>query len=121
MKHVAPLDSGGFGDHGIVSWDRYDYKKYKTRHQFASRGEATDAIKKAAGIYGAVLSGVARRDPRWGYSGFYDPKSKKDYGWDTFPFTPKSVIVMAVPMDYHSLSASPAGPLPARSARATRR
>ena len=137
---------GAVGDFGLVSWaqpkDKPPYALMdhnfvnKHKFQFKSRREASDAIKRAARLYGADLVGITRRDKRWDYREFFnpvppmarvmfppppDPKSmpqlfemmkswgpdKFFHGWERFPFEPRTVIVMVFEMDYAAISTSP--------------
>ncbi len=82
------------------------------QYQFESPEAATAAIKRAARLYGASLVGITRRDPRWDYSDFFDPVAAAHgedpfFGWERFPFEPKTVIVLAFEMDYEGFTAAP--------------
>ena len=79
------------------------------RYQFSNKEEATNVIKRAAIIYGANLVGITRRDQRWDFSEFVDGEKMMQgrldeclYGWERFPFEPKTVIVMAFEEDYEA-------------------
>jgi reductive dehalogenase len=113
---------GGVPDFGLFSWEQADDKKpfelfnlnfvKKEKYQFQSKAEAAAAIKRAATLYGANLVGITRRDKRWDYSEFFNPVAAMKgenpyYGWEKFPFEPKTVIVLAFEMDYEAISASP--------------
>lgn len=77
------------------------------QYTFKSPREASTALKKAARLYGADLVGITCRDPRWDYSGFIDPIHKKQFGWEDFPFEPKTVIVLGFEMDYEAYTTAP--------------
>ncbi len=77
--------------------------------QFESEKHAGDAIKSAARVFGAVKCGIARRDKRWDYDPLYDIENSRELSWEKdFPFVPKTVIVMLVPMDYDAMATAPA-------------
>ena len=77
-------------------------------YQFASPEEASLAIKSAARTFGALRCGITKRDKRWDYDPMYDASSEKILSWEKdFPFVPKTVIVIMVPMDYHAIAAAP--------------
>lgn len=85
------------------------------KYEFGSKEDASIAIKKAAKFYGADLVGICAYDERW----VFDPMWTADFDpvehkmlprdvYDTeFPFKPKSVIVMAIEMDYEAMSTAP--------------
>jgi reductive dehalogenase len=77
------------------------------KYNFDSKQEASDAIKSAAKLYGSAKTGITFRDERWDYDPLYDPIDEKVVSWDDFPFTPKTVIVCLVEMDYLALSTAP--------------
>lgn len=53
--------------------------------------------------------GITRRDKRWDYDPLYDIEEDRELSWEEdFPFEPKSVIVMLVPMDYDCIASAPA-------------
>jgi epoxyqueuosine reductase len=89
------------------SWDQSDVEK--EQYQFNSKKEASDAIKTAARVFGAVKCGIARRDKRWDYDPLYDIENEKELSWENdFPFEPKTVIVILTSMDYDCMSTAPA-------------
>ncbi len=91
----------------LLSWDQSDVEKEK--YQFKSKQEAATAIKSAARVWGAVRCGITKRDRRWDYEPLYDVKHERTMSWDKdFPFEPKTVIVMALAMDYDCLASAPA-------------
>jgi epoxyqueuosine reductase len=92
-------------NHGIQSWDQSQVNEMK--YNFDSKQEASDAIKSAAKLYGSAKTGITFRDERWDYDPLYDPIDEKVVSWDDFPFTPKTVIVCLVEMDYLALSTAP--------------
>lgn len=74
---------GAVGDFGLLSWDN-NPDKYplalmdndfvqKEKYQFESKKDASDAIKRAARLYGADLVGITKRDERWDYSVNFNP------------------------------------------------
>jgi epoxyqueuosine reductase len=109
---------------GIQSWKQRTKKdsKFNFDHdyvhehkcKFKTKEEATDAIKRAARLYGAQLVGITKRDPRWDYANhvqidFAAPGGPKPriFGWEEFPFEPKTVVVLAFEMDYETMAAAP--------------
>jgi len=210
---------GAIPDFGLNSWDQSPTKDPRAlmthrfiaseRYQFESRQQASDAIKRAARLYGADLVGITRNNPKWNFAEFFNyippigrqlspeippspvaaqifsnpdvaaevikhpmvprmlaghpkargvdltdagqaaalfsdrgiagilltipeiftdiaskvlPRLLEDtasfmanpdqwfYGWEKFPFEPKSVIVLAFEMDYEAITSSPARP-----------
>ncbi|TKG93631.1 reductive dehalogenase [Puteibacter caeruleilacunae] len=99
---------GKQGSHSSKDW--VSDEKYK----FRDKQEASNAIKRAARLFGADLIGITKRDKRWDYTDFFDGnlmlQGKRDeavYGWEKFPFEPKSVIVLAFEEDYECIAAAP--------------
>ncbi|MEA3278043.1 MAG: reductive dehalogenase [Pseudomonadota bacterium] len=91
----------------LHAWDQSDVEK--EQYQFESKQQASDAIKSAARVFGAVKCGIARRDARWDYDPLYDPVNEKELSWEKdFPFEPKTVIVMLASMDYDCMATAPA-------------
>ncbi|PKQ61607.1 hypothetical protein BZG02_15590 [Labilibaculum filiforme] len=121
---VSPLGSQAISGSGILKWDQYRKKEgefiphhdwiNESQYQFGNKQEAADAIKRAARLYGADLVGITHRDKRWDYTDFVDAQAIMEgrhedavYGWERFPFEPKSVIVMAFEMDYEAIATAP--------------
>ncbi len=116
LHHAAwyPLDASE--SHGMahtqpntrmLSWDQSDVAK--EQYQFKSKKEAADSIKSAARVFGAVRCGITKRDKRWDYDPLYDAANERTLSWEEdFPFEPKTVIVILVPMDYDNISTAPA-------------
>ncbi len=91
----------------LHSWDQSAVEK--EQFQFESKKQAGDAIKSAARVFGAVKCGIAKRDKRWDYDPLYDAENDRTLSWENdFPFEPKTVIVMLVPMDYDCMATAPA-------------
>jgi len=89
------------------SWDQSGVTK--EQYKFKSKKEASDAIKSAARVFGAVKCGIARRDKRWDYDPLYDIANETELSWEKdFPFVPKTVIVILAPMDYDCIATAPA-------------
>jgi hypothetical protein len=86
------------------------------KYQFKNPGDAAKKIKKTARFLGASLVGIARYNPLWTYSRLVkenlenDPDEQDKVKFDLikpeFPFTPKSVVVIAVEMDYKAIALS---------------
>lgn len=116
----SDMSQTGIPNLGYFSWDQktedekdhlmdVDYLDGE-KYEFATKSDATAAIKRAARLYGAGLVGITQRDKRWDYSEFHDPykpEGEQYFGWEEFPFKPKSVIVMAFEMDYEASATSP--------------
>ncbi len=100
-----------FGGTGVpntppYTWDQSD--KHENKHQFTDAKEAADAVRSAGRLFGALRVGIARNDKRWNYDPIYDLTQDKELSWEKdFPFKPKSVIVMVVPMDYDGMATAP--------------
>jgi len=91
----------------LHSWDQSDVEE--EQYQFENEKQAGDAIKSAARVFGAVKCGIAKRDKRFDYDPLYDAENDQELSWeDDFPFVPKTVIVMLVPMDYDCIATAPA-------------
>ncbi len=116
LHHAAwyPLDASE--SHGMaycqpntrmLSWDQSDVAE--EQYQFKSKQEAATSIKSAARVFGAVRCGITQRDKRWDYDPLYDIDNETELSWEEdFPFEPKTVIVILVPMDYDNISTAPA-------------
>jgi reductive dehalogenase len=215
---VGP-SAGAIPDFGLNSWAQNETKDPRVlmghnfiareKFKFESKKQASDAIKRAAQLYGASMVGIAANNPKWNYKKFFnyippigrtlspelppstvaaqifsDPKKAEEilkhpmvpmmvgshpkaagvdfatitpeeaaklfsdrdiagalltipdifmdissmvlpklledtanymgdpsqwfYGWEKFPFEPKSVIVLVYEMDYEAMSSSPA-------------
>ncbi len=90
----------------VLGWDQSDVEKEK--YEFKSERDAAWAIKSAARVWGAVRCGITRRDRRWDYDPLYDIEKSRTLTWERdFPFEPKTVIVMAMPMDYDAMATAP--------------
>jgi reductive dehalogenase len=100
---MAPLSQSGRPNTPAYRWDM---KPDSQTYRFNSTHEATKAVKRAARFLGADLVGIARYDERWVYSSFYDTMKKQEIPAD-LPFKPKSVIVMAIEMDYAAFGTAP--------------
>ncbi|MDJ0848152.1 MAG: reductive dehalogenase domain-containing protein [Myxococcota bacterium] len=91
----------------LLSWDQSDVEE--EQYQFSSPQEAATSIKSAARVWGAVRCGITRRDRRWDYDPLYDMLNERELSWEKdFPFEPKTVIVILVPMDYDNIQTAPA-------------
>lgn len=91
---------------------RWDLEPNAQRHSFTNKKEATTAVKRAAEFLGADLVGITPYDERWVYSEFFDAVTQKSTP-AKLPFKPKSVIVMAIEMDYKAFgTAQPSSPQP---------
>lgn len=93
----------GVGNLGLYSWEGPIHHEQK---KFDSPEQASEIVKKAAGFLGADLVGIAPYDERWVYTHSYHPLTQKGEPVE-FPFEPKSVIVMAIDMDYDAYRTSP--------------
>ncbi|MEO1332411.1 MAG: reductive dehalogenase [Myxococcota bacterium] len=79
---------------------------YKEQYVFESPKEASNAVKRAARLYGADLVGIVPRDPRFDFDEFYSP-TKGKHGWEDIPFQVKTVIMLGFEMDYEGMRAAP--------------
>ncbi|MFQ5721622.1 MAG: reductive dehalogenase [Candidatus Aminicenantales bacterium] len=85
--------------------------------KFKDPADASKKIKKAARFVGASLVGIAKYNPLWTYSRLIKENMDKESSPDgrpefelftpEFPFEPKSVVVIAVEMDYKAIALSP--------------
>lgn len=85
--------------------------------EFKSTEDASRKVKKAASFLGASLVGITDYDPLWTYSELIKAKFEEERDQEgrpqyeifvpEFPFEPKSVVVMAVEMDYRTIALSP--------------
>jgi len=104
VDHMAATNS----EYGIPSQGLYDWnvEPNKNKTQFASPEEAAVIVKKAALFLGASLVGITDYDERWVYSDFYNPMTDESIPAD-FPFKPKSVVVIAIEMDFDAYRTGP--------------
>ena len=117
VEYMAPGTPASIPNTGVNTWKQrtkddkhhpFDYQYlFEDQYRFESREQATNAIKKAAKLYGASLVGVTPRNPKFDYAKFIDPLHKREFGWEEFPFEPKSVIVMGFEMDYEAYTTAP--------------
>ncbi|MGF1757112.1 reductive dehalogenase [Photobacterium sagamiensis] len=106
-RSLAPFSKFGVPNTGEHTWEQLHLAPVKW--QFESPAEASQHIKRASHLFGAVRVGITPNDPRWNYSPLYDAINEKTYSWeDDFPFKPKSVIVLAFEQDYEAIRAAPA-------------
>ena len=104
---LAPGQRFGQPNTGVLTWDQSDVSE--VQYEFGSEQEAAVNIKSAARLFGAARCGITPRDKRWDFDPLYDVMNERELSWeDDFPFVPKSVIVMAVEMDYEAMRTSPA-------------
>jgi reductive dehalogenase len=79
-----------------------------SQYKFSSEQEASQVIKSAATLYGAIKCGITRRDRRFDYDPLYDIGEERELSWERdFPFEPKTVIVIMTEMDYLAMSTAP--------------
>ena len=91
----------------MLGWDQSDVEK--EQYQFASKQEASTSIKSAARCWGAIRCGITPRDRRFDYDPLYDVLEGRTLSWEEdFPFEPKTVVVILVPMDYDNIATAPA-------------
>lgn len=117
VEAMAPGTPASISNTGTNAWKQrtiedkhhpFDYQYlFDDQYKFENKTQATKAIKKAAKLYNADLVGITHRNTNWDYAGFVDPLRKKQFGWEEFPFEPKSVIVMAFEMDYEAYTTAP--------------
>ncbi len=99
----SPDSAGGAPNTPAFKWDR---EPAKQKYKFENKKEASQIIKRASTFLGASLVGITPYDERWVYEFFYDPEHDVDIPVK-FPFKPKSVIVMALEMDYDNFTTAP--------------
>lgn len=105
-RKMVLMGAAGMPNTPPYTWDQSH--KHDTKHQFKDSKEAANAIRSAARLFGALRVGIARNDTRWNYDPIYDISQDKELSWEKdFPFKPKSVIVMVVPMDYDGMATAP--------------
>jgi len=85
---------------------KWDIPASKNKYTFKDKADATQKIKRAARFMGASLVGIADYDERWNYDPIFDLKKKEPIPVK-FPFQPKSVVVMALEMDYENFATAP--------------
>ena len=117
VEYMAPGTPASIPNTGVNTWKQrtkddkhhpFDYQYlFEDQYRFESREQATKAIKKAAKLYGSNLAGITPRNPKFDYAKFIDPLHKREFGWEEFPFEPKSVIVMGFEMDYEAYTTAP--------------
>lgn len=118
IEHAAtPGSKFGMPNTGWYSWQQNTHEERanfldlnylnSTRHEFASKKEASAVIKRAARHFSADLVGITPRNKMWDYDKHFVALSGEEIGWDQFPFEPKSVIVIGVEMDYENMATAP--------------
>jgi reductive dehalogenase len=101
----------GFYSAGMYSWKQVLFPK---KYQFESPEAAALAVKKTGKKLGAGLVGIAPFDERWLYTHALKfvpgqkPPIKVASMEKVLPFKPKSVIMMAIEMDYELIKLAPA-------------
>jgi len=115
LDHKFASGSEGGQPHSLAyEWDEPTRRK---KVKFRDPEDASKKVKKAARYLGASLVGITRYDPLWTYSRLIKENLEEEPGPDgrpnfeiftpEFPFEPKSVVVMAVEMDYKTMALSP--------------
>ena len=91
------------------------------KFEFENPEDASKKVKRAAKFLGASLVGIAKYNPLWTYSSLLKIDKFQDTDpqhWlrapagikhikTELPFEPKSVVVMAIEMDYQAIACSP--------------
>lgn len=95
----------------------WDYPANRKKWTFKDADDASKKVKKAARFVGASLVGITDYDPLWTYAQLIkanmgDKESSRgapryEIFVPEFPFEPKSVVVMAMEMDYKAMACSP--------------
>jgi epoxyqueuosine reductase len=104
--------SGGMNrpNAGIRSWDTLPLSSFfnfpDEMPAVQDRDYLTDNIKRAAEFFGADLVGIAELDTRWLYSHHYKPETRESIPVELGEQY-RSVIVMAVAMDYEMVKTAP--------------
>lgn len=103
-------DSASFGGcYGLPQGGpltKWDVPSNTRKTTFSTPEEAGLIVKRAALFLGASLVGICDYDERWVYSNWYDPFQGASIPVQ-FPFEPKSVIVIALEMDYEGIKTAP--------------
>ena len=114
----AEWSMNGQPDTQAYSWNTWTNPK---KWEFESPEEASKKVKKAAKFLGACVVGIAKYDPLWTYASiakinkfqessperWVRPPAGVEFIKPEFPFEQKSVVVMAVEMDYKAIACSP--------------
>ena len=115
LDHKFASGSEGGQPHSqAYEWDEPVRRK---KVEFQNTEDASRKIKKAARYLGADLVGISPYDPLWTYSQLIKENVESEPGSDgkpefehfvpEFPFEPKSVVAIAVEMDYETIALSP--------------
>jgi epoxyqueuosine reductase len=115
VDHKFASGSEGGQPHSMAyAWDEPVRRRKVT---FMDAADASKKVKKAARYLGASLVGVTDYDPLWTYSELIKEKFEDESRQEgppeyeiftpEFPFKPKSVVVIAVEMDYKTMALSP--------------
>ncbi|WP_415536163.1 reductive dehalogenase [Dehalobacter sp. 4CP] len=99
----ATLSKLGLPQSQCYAWD---LPTHPNKYAFSSPQEAAEIVKKATRFLGADLVGIAKYDPRWVYDPLFNALENKDIPAE-FPFEPKSVVVIAIEMDYSAYTTAP--------------
>ncbi|MBN2467016.1 MAG: reductive dehalogenase [Deltaproteobacteria bacterium] len=114
----AEWSMNGQPDTDAYQWNTWTNPR---KWEFENVQDASNKVKKAAKFLGACLVGIARYDPLWTYSSLLKivkfqesqpehwlrPPAGIEHIPTRLPFEPKSVVVMAVEMDYGAIACSP--------------
>ena len=110
----APGSENGQPHTQAYSWDEPASRR---KFKFESPRDAAKKIKKAASFLGADLVGITPHDPLWDYAQLLKIKDDENQTQNgppqfdlfppEFPFDPKSVVVIAVEMNYQAIALSP--------------
>jgi len=115
LDHKFASGSENGQPHSLAyEWDEPTRRK---KVKFRDPEDASKKVKKATRYLGASLVGITRYDPLWTYSRLIKENLEEESGPDSrpnfeiftpeFPFEPKSVVVMAIEMDYKTMALSP--------------
>jgi len=115
LDHKFASGSESGQPHSLAyEWDEPIRRK---KVKFRNPEDASTKVKKAARFLGASLVGITRYDSLWTYSRLIKENLEEEPDHDgrpnfkifapEFPFEPKSVVVMAVEMDYKTMALSP--------------
>lgn len=105
--HDSASPASAYGLPGAKPLMNWEVPSNTRKTTFESPEEASRIVKKAATFLGASLVGICDYDERWIYSEWYNPFEGKSIPVK-FPFEPKSVIVLALEMDYEGIKTAPA-------------
>jgi epoxyqueuosine reductase len=115
VDHKFASESENGQPHSLAyEWDE---RVRRQKVAFRDKSDASEKVKKAARYLGASLVGITDYNPLWIYSELIKETFEDESGNEgpleyelfipEFPFEPRSVVVIAVEMDYQTIVLSP--------------